>query len=169
LDRVENTGIVRNKTAKKLNLTGIPGRASEIHYDVRKSFPYEAYEELKKSINFKKLGGVFERYNLKLEEIRDAFKFIKQALYIIRCDIKKSRKVFSIEEGKEGFVAVETVKGELIVYGRVGKNNKFDRIYFKTPSFTNWNGLTYAVLGEIVPDFPLCNKSFNMSYSENDR
>ncbi|MDP4091425.1 MAG: proton-conducting membrane transporter, partial [Bacillota bacterium] len=75
----------------------------------------------------------------------------------------------NLKEGLEGVAAVETVKGELVVYGRVGKDNKFDRVYFKTPSFTNWDGLTYAVLNEIVPDFPLCNKSFNMSYSENDR
>lgn len=169
LDRVENTGILKNKTAKKLNMTGVVARAAEIHYDVRKSFPYEIYKELKKSINFKTLGGVFERYNLKIEEIRDAFKYIKQALAIIKNDIKKSKEKLSVEEGKEGFAIVETVKGELIVYGKVGKNNKFDRVYFKTPSFTNWKGLTYAVLGEIVPDFPLCNKSFNMSYSENDR
>lgn len=169
LDRVENTGIVENKIAKHLNMTGVVGRASEIHYDVRRSFPYEIYKELKKSINFKKLGGVFERYNIKLQEIRDAFKFIKQALDIIKDDIKKSREKINMVEGKEGFAVVETVKGELIIYGKVGKNNRFDRIYFKTPSFTNWKGLTYAVLGEIVPDFPLCNKSFNMSYSENDR
>ncbi|MBC2578740.1 NADH-quinone oxidoreductase subunit C [Clostridium sp. DJ247] len=169
LDRVENTGIVENKIAKNLNLTGVVGRACGVHYDVRRSFSYEIYKELKKDINCKELGGVFERYNLKLAEIRDAFKFIRQALDIIKDHIHKSRENISIEEGKEGFAVLETVKGELIVYGKVGKNNRFERIYFKTPSFTNWNGLTYAVLGEVVPDFPLCNKSFNMSYSENDR
>jgi Ni,Fe-hydrogenase III large subunit/Ni,Fe-hydrogenase III component G len=169
LDRVEHTGIVENKIAKNLNMTGVVGRASGIHYDVRRSFSYEIYRELKKGINFKELGGVFERYNVKLAEIKDAFKFVNQALDIIKNDINKSREKISIEEGKEGFAVVETVKGELIVYGKVGKNNRFNRVYFKTPSFTNWKGLTYAVLGEIVPDFPLCNKSFNMSYSENDR
>jgi Ni,Fe-hydrogenase III large subunit len=64
---------------------------------------------------------------------------------------------------------VETVKGELLLYIRSAKNNYPCRVYFKTPSFSNWSGLEYAVRKEIVPDFPLCNKSFNMSYSENDR
>jgi Ni,Fe-hydrogenase III large subunit len=169
LDRVEHTGMVENKIAKKLNMTGVVGRASGIQYDVRKSFSYEIYRELKNNINFKEIGGVFERYNIKISEIRDAFKFIRKALDIIKDEIHKGKTEISIEEGKEGFAAVETVKGELIIYGKVGRNNRFDRVYFKTPSFTNWNGLTYAVLGEIVPDFPLCNKSFNMSYSENDR
>ena len=84
-------------------------------------------------------------------------------------DIPKFKKRVELIPNQEAVVAVETVKGELIVYGKTGENNKFSRIYFKTPSFTNWNGLSYAVLNEIVPDFPLCNKSFNMSYSENDR
>lgn len=169
LDRVENTGIVRNKTARKLYMTGVVGRASGINYDVRKSFPYEIYEMLKSSNNVEVIGGVFERYKLKISEIWDAFKFISISIEYIKKDIVKTKNQFNLIEGTEALVAVETVKGELIVYGQVGKNNKFNRVYFKTPSFTNWNGLTYAVLGEIVPDFPLCNKSFNMSYSENDK
>ncbi|EYE88676.1 NADH dehydrogenase [Fervidicella metallireducens AeB] len=169
LDRVEHTGIVEKAIAKELNMTGVVARASGIQYDVRKSFPYEVYRQLKKSINFEEIGGVFERYNVKIAEIRDAFKYIKTSLTLIKGDVEKKKQWIDIESGKEGFAVVETVKGELIVFARTGENNKMDRVYFKTPSFTNWNGLTYAVLGEIVPDFPLCNKSFNMSYSENDR
>lgn len=169
LDRVENTGIVRNKTAKKLYMTGVVGRASGINYDVRKSFPYEIYNALKKNNNIEEIGGVFERYKLKIKEMYDAYDFIFASLNLIKTDILKTKTRFNLIDETEALVAVETVKGELIVYGQVGKNNKFNRIYFKTPSFTNWNGLTYAVLGEIVPDFPLCNKSFNMSYSENDK
>lgn len=169
LDRVENTGIVRNDKAKKLCMTGVVGRASGIAYDVRYSFGYEMYKGIKKGINCDSVGGVFERYKLKISEINDAFLFIDQAINSIKINLKRSKTTIKLEENLEGLVSVETVKGELTVYGRVGKNNKFDRIYFKTPSFTNWNGLTYAILNEIVPDFPLCNKSFNMSYSENDR
>lgn len=169
LDRVEHTGIVDKSTAKKLNMTGVVARASGIQYDVRKSFPYEAYRQLKKNINFEEIGGVYERYNIKVAEVRDAFIYIKKSLDLIKGNVKKNRKRINIEPRKEGFAVVETVKGELIVFARTGENNLMDRVYFKTPSFTNWNGLTYAVLGEIVPDFPLCNKSFNMSYSENDR
>ncbi len=164
LDRVEITGVVDNEIAEKLILTGVVGRASRIRYDVRHSFPYEMYGEIKKSINVETIGGVFERYKLKIAEIREAFNLSSQIKHV------NKRKInINLPENKEAFISVETVKGELLVYVRTGKDNKFDRIYFKTPSFTNWNGLTYAVLGEIVPDFPLCNKSFNMSYSENDR
>ena len=169
LDRVENTGIVKNNIAKELMMTGVVARASGVDYDVRKSFPYEIYADIKKFNNIEHIGGVFERYKLKIAEINDAFNFIEMALSNIDSDIKKDRSIISLKKGMEAISIVETAKGELMVYGRVGENNKFDRIYFKTPSFTNWKGLTIAVLGEIVPDFPLCNKSFNMSYSENDR
>lgn len=169
LDRVENTGIVYNEKAKRLCMTGITGRASGIIYDVRHSFGYEIYKSVKESVNTETIGGAFERYKLRVQEIGDAFSIIEKALSSIDSDISVSRVNLSLQEGMEALVAVETVKGELVVYGKVGKDNKFDRVYFKTPSFTNWDGLTYAVLGEIVPDFPLCNKSFSMSYSENDR
>lgn len=169
LDRVEHTGIVKKKTAKKLYMTGPVARASGIKYDVRKKFPYEIYKDLKKDNNIEEIGGVFERYKVKIAEMKDAFDYIYKALDLIKHDIKRSKPEFNLIEGSEALSIVETVKGELLVYGKVGKDNHFDRIYFKTPSFTNWKGLTYAVLGEIIPDFPLCNKSFNMSYSENDK
>ncbi|MFN3870724.1 MAG: hypothetical protein ACK4MW_04485 [Aquificaceae bacterium] len=164
-----HSGIVKLKTAEKLGLTGIVGRACGIKYDVRYSFPYESYKDIKKDIHIESLGGVFERYKLKTEEIRDSINFIEMLTNKID-KVKRHRPELALPTDKEALVSVETVKGELIVYGKTAKDSKrFDRVYFRTPSFINWEGLAYAVLGEIVPDFPLCNKSFNMSYSENDR
>lgn len=169
LDRVENTGIVNNETAKKFCMTGVVGRASGLKFDVRCKFPYEIYNEIKKGINTEEAGGVYERYKLKIKEIYDAFGYIQDSLSYINSDIKKYKPDLKLPNNEMAISSVETVKGELIVYGETSSNNKFNRIYFKTPSFTNWDGLTKAVLGEIVPDFPLCNKSFNMSYAENDK
>ncbi|MDP4087850.1 MAG: NADH-quinone oxidoreductase subunit C, partial [Bacillota bacterium] len=140
LDRVEHTGLVYNEKAKRLCMTGIVGRASGISYDVRYSFGYEIYRNIKENVNTEPIGGVFERYKLKVCEIRDAFAFIEKALTFISGDITVSKTRINLKEGLEGVAAVETVKGELVVYGRVGKDNKFDRVYFKTPSFTNWDG-----------------------------
>ena len=169
LDRVEDTGMVSRSMAKKMCLTGVVGRACNLKYDVRVKFPYELYDEIKKNINTETKGGVFERYKLKACELKDAFGFIEKAMTYINTDIKREVQEICLEEGLEAIASVETVKGELVVYGLTGKDNKFYRIYFKTPSFTNWSGVKEAVFGEIVPDFPLINKSFNMSYSENDR
>ena len=169
LDRVEDSGMVSRDMAKKLCMTGVVARACNLKYDVRVKFPYEIYEKIKKDINTEIKGGVFERYKLKARELKDAFNFIEKSLTYIKTDINRDKKEVCLKEGLEAIASVETVKGELVVYGLIGENNKFDRIYFKTPSFTNWTGLSEAVLGEIIPDFPLINKSFNMSYSENDR
>ncbi|MFA9398986.1 MAG: proton-conducting membrane transporter [Clostridiaceae bacterium] len=169
LDRIEDTGMVSNSMARKLCMTGVVGRACNLKYDVRVKFPYELYKEIKKSINVEKKGGVFERYKLKVLEIKDAFDFIEKALTYINTDIKRDNQKIYLTKGLEAIVSVETVKGELVVYGLTGEDNKFDRIYFKTPSITNWSGMSEAVLEEIVPDFPVINKSFNMSYSENDK
>ncbi|MBU3074556.1 hydrogenase large subunit [Clostridium estertheticum] len=169
LDRVEDTGMVSRSMAKKLCMTGVVARACNLKYDVRVSFPYELYKEIKRDINIETKGGVFERYKLKARELKDAFGFIEKALSYINVDIKREKNEFYLKEGLEAITSVETVKGELVVYGLTGKDNKFDRIYFKTPSFTNWTGMSEAVLEEIIPDFPLINKSFNMSYSENDK
>ncbi|APC38830.1 hydrogenase large subunit [Clostridium estertheticum] len=169
LDRVEDTGMVSRSMAKKLCMTGVVARACNLKYDVRVSFPYELYKEIKRDINIETKGGVFERYKLKARELKDAFGFIEKALSYINVDIRREKNEFYLKEGLEAITSVETVKGELVVYGLTGKDNKFDRIYFKTPSFTNWTGMSEAVLEEIIPDFPLINKSFNMSYSENDK
>ena len=169
LDRVEDSGMVSRDMAKKLCMTGVVARACNLKYDVRVAFPYELYKKIKRDINIETKGGVFERYKLKARELKDTFTFIEKALEYIKKDITREKKEICLKEGLEAIASVETVKGELVVYGLTGKDNKFDRIYFKTPSFTNWTGLSEAVLGEIVPDFPLINKSFNMSYSENDK
>lgn len=169
LDRVEHTGIVRNRKVIKLCATGVTARASGVSYDVRNSFSYELYKDSRKNVSIESIGGVFERYKLKGDDINNAFQWIKKVAELILNGVPKNRAAIEIKEGLEALVSVETVKGELIVYGLTGKENKFNRIYLKTPSFSNWNALTYSVLNEIVPDFPLCNKSFNFSYSENDR
>lgn len=169
LDRVEDTGIISKDLAKKFCMTGVSSRASGIAFDVRRKFPYEIYSELKEDLNVEEIGGVFERYKLKIKEINESVNFIGEALSYINVDIARTKQAISLPKNSEAIISVETVKGELVVYASTTEHNTFHRVYFKTPSFTNWNGLTSAVRGEIIPDFPLCNKSFNMSYSENDR
>lgn len=169
LDRVEQTGIVYPKTAKELELTGPVLRATGIPYDVRKAFPYELYDQMEYPIATAEGGGVYERLQVKAQEIRNAVTMIRQLKKRVFVSAPLHIDLPEIPAGKEEYVMIETVKGEAMVYGLMGANHRFDRIYVKTPSFTNWAGLTYAVIGEIVPDFPLCNKSFNLSYAENDR
>lgn len=169
LDRVEQTGIVYPKTAKELELTGPPLRATGIGYDVRKAFPYELYHQVEFAATVEEGGGVFERLKVKAQEIRNAVAIIGQLKEHVLSNAPLQIELPSLTAGQESYVLLETVKGELLVYAVMGDGGRFDRVYLRTPSFNNWAGLTYAVVGEIVPDFPLCNKSFNLSYAENDR
>jgi Ni,Fe-hydrogenase III large subunit len=169
LDRVEQTGVIYAKTAKDLELTGPPLRAAGVAYDVRKAFPYELYEQVKFSATVAEGGGVYERLHVKAQEIRNAVAIIGQLQEHVLSKAPLQVALPSLKAGQEGHVLLETVKGELLVYAVMGDGDKFDRVYLRTPSFNNWAGLTYVVIGEIVPDFPLCNKSFNLSYAENDR
>jgi len=151
-------------------LTGVVARACGIGYDVRKTFPYNNYSKIfVQDVSSMELGGVYERFQLKVKEIFQSYEFILKSFEEINIDIIKIIPPINLPDHTEVFSMVETVKGELLLYIRSARNNHPCRVYFKTPSFSNWSGLEHAVRKEIVPDFPLCNKSFNMSYSENDR
>jgi Ni,Fe-hydrogenase III large subunit/Ni,Fe-hydrogenase III component G len=170
LDRVEHTGCVSMEEGVSLGLTGVVARACGIGYDVRKTFPYNNYSKIfVQDVSSMELGGVYERFQLKVKEIFQSYEFILKSFEEINIDIIKIIPPINLPDHTEVFSMVETVKGELLLYIRSARNNHPCRVYFKTPSFSNWSGLEHAVRKEIVPDFPLCNKSFNMSYSENDR
>ena len=117
LDRVELTGMIDEDSARKFCLTGVVARASGLNTDVRSKFGYELYPQLKKHNNTEMIGGAFERYKIKIAEIKDAFDFIKEAAAYIKSDIKRQKLPINLIEGQEAIAAVETVKGELVVYG----------------------------------------------------
>jgi Ni,Fe-hydrogenase III large subunit len=78
------------------------------------------------------------------------------------------RTEFRTDVAFEGFSAVESARGELLYWVR-GENRRLERCYIKSPSFQNWPALPHAVAGNVIADFPLINKSFNLSYSGCDR
>ncbi|MGI6451078.1 MAG: NADH-quinone oxidoreductase subunit C [Desulfitobacteriia bacterium] len=167
IDRVENTGILEQKIAAELNAVGPPGRASGLGFDVRKSFPYAAYEKLDFKIPEHFNGDINCRMNVKIEECFESINLILQALEIMP---KGSilEPVDSVEPYRCGFGLTESPRGENIHWVMTGENNTIFRYKIRTPSFCNWPALCHAVKGNIVPDFPLINKSFNLSYAGND-
>ena len=76
--------------------------------------------------------------------------------------------VMALPAGASGLGLVEGWRGPIWHWVAIGANATLARVKVKDPSFANWPALNYAILGNIVPDFPLCNKSFNLSYSGND-
>ena len=167
MDRVENTGILCCQIATDLNAVGPGGRASGIHYDVRKSFPYAAYGELEFTVPQHNNGDVNCRMNTKIEECYEAISLMIQALEAMP-QSAISVPIPALAPYSFAFGLNEAPRGENIHWVMTGENNTVFRYKIRTPSFCNWPALCHAVNGNIVPDFPLINKSFNLSYAGND-
>jgi Ni,Fe-hydrogenase III large subunit len=167
IDRVENTGILKNRIAADLNATGPGGRACGIAYDVRKAFPYAAYGALDFQIPVQKDGDVSSRIKVKLAECFQSISLMLQALEHMPPGAVRT-EIGPLEPYRFAFGMTEAPRGENIHFLMAGEDNTLFRYKVRTPSFCNWPALCHAVSGNIVPDFPLINKSFNLSYAGND-
>ncbi len=167
IDRVENTGILKTRTAEDLNAVGPGGRASGVGHDVRKDFPYEAYGELRFKVPVYYYGDVNCRMNIKIDECFQSIEMMKAAIESMPPG-KISEHTEKLEPYRYAFGMTEAPRGENIHFVMTGENDTIFRYKIRTPSFCNWPALCFAVKGNIVPDFPLINKSFNLSYAGND-
>jgi len=164
LDRAETTGILSNDNALKYRALGPSARASGVKTDVRKEIPYDAYGEVGMRIMSHNSGDVYSRLLVKAGEIVESTSIINQCLS--KMENGELRTKFEITDGfKLGIV--EAPRGELIHAANI-INGKIWRYRIRDPSFINWLALEVSLPGNIIPDFPLINKSFNLSYSGND-
>ena len=167
IDRVEHTGILRADIAADLNAVGPGGRASGMYFDVRKSFPYEVYKHLDFKMPEHYNGDVNCRVNTKLEECFEAISLMKNAIEKMP-DGEVCEPIETVAPYRYAFGITEAPRGEDIHWVMTGENNTVFRYKIRTPSFCNWPVLCHAVKGNTVTDFPLINKSFNLSYAGND-
>jgi Ni,Fe-hydrogenase III large subunit len=167
IDRVENTGVLAHEIAADLNAVGPGGRASGMRSDVRRDFPYAAYGKLQFTVPQHNNGDVNCRMNVKIEECFESIGLMVQALEAMP-DGPVLERLPDIEPYRFAFGMTEAPRGENIHWLMAGENDTVWRYKIRTPSFCNWPVLCHAVRGNVVPDFPLINKSFNLSYAGND-
>jgi Ni,Fe-hydrogenase III large subunit/Ni,Fe-hydrogenase III component G len=167
IDRVENTGILTYQQAVDMNAVGPGGRAAGVRNDVRKDFPYCTYSKLKFRMPEHNNGDVNCRMKVKLEECYQSIRLIEQVVNKIKVG-KIIEPIGKVEPYKAALGCTESPRGENIHWIMTGENNTIFRYKIRTPSFCNWPAVCLAVQGNIVPDFPLINKSFNLSYAGND-
>ncbi|MDD4897862.1 MAG: NADH-quinone oxidoreductase subunit C [Methanocellales archaeon] len=165
LDRFETTGIIKESLVKPLNLTGPLARASGVNKDERICHPYaKTYEQIMNPNKILNQGDVLSRFRIKANTIKNSANII---LRIIKNMPKGEMSVnYDIKDGCS-FSIVESSRGQNIMFINI-KNKKIDRFKVRTASFCNWYAIEHAVMGNIVPDFPLINKSLNLSYEGND-
>ena len=168
IDRVEHTGLIKPEVAADLNAVGPAARSAGVNTDVRKEFPYAAYGKLNFKVPVHNNGDVCCRMNVKIEELLEAINIVRMAAQEAPVEGKVLEPVKKLEPFKSAFGLTESPRGENIHWVMSGENNTIYRYKIRTPSFCNWPVLCHAVKGNVIPDFPLINKSFNLSYSGND-
>jgi len=167
-DRFERTGILRPEKASVLGIVGVAGRASGVNLDIRRDHPSAAYRHLTINVPVYQEGDVRRRLQVRIDEVAEAIQIIRAA--VERLPGGKFRAPAKpILPGRCALSAVEGWRGEIIHWIRTGEDNRLERCKVKDPSINNWPALVEAVEGNIVPDFPVINKSFNLSYSGTDR
>jgi len=167
-DRLEHTGILRPETAKVLGIVGVAGRASGVDLDVRRDHPYAAYGRYPFRVPVYRAGDVLHRMLVRVDEVKESFAILRAAAN----DLPKGphcAPTQPVPPGRCALSAVEGWRGEILHWVRTTDGNRLERCKIKDPSVNNWAAIVEAVQGNIIADFPVINKSFNLSYSGTDR
>lgn len=163
-DRLEGTGILSTANAERVGAVGPIARASGVMSDVRKELMYECYSDLGLNMCHEKRGDANARTLVRISEIYESISLIHQCTEMLEPGETRIRV-----RPEDGFhcAVVEAPRGELVHSAEIHDGSIW-RYSVRDPSFMNWFGMCYAVPGNVVPDFPLINKSFGLSYSGND-
>ncbi|MDF3009301.1 MAG: dehydrogenase (ubiquinone) 30 kDa subunit [Burkholderiales bacterium] len=166
-DRFIMTGQVTPELAAALDLTGLAGRASGQEHDLRAAHPIAPYRGLEVRVSGHIRGDVAARVSVRFEELAESFRLIRA----LADALPPGELRLALERpgaARRGCGWVEGWRGEVFIALETGAEGALHRVHVHDPSWQNWPLLERAVLGNIVPDFPLINKSFNLSYSGHD-
>jgi Ni,Fe-hydrogenase III large subunit len=166
-DRTVTTGIVKPDYARQFGAGGYVGRAAGRAFDARRNLNCAPYSELSFEVPVLEAGDVNARVWIRIREVEQSLSLIDQILQRLPGGEFKT----SIEPGGricEGMALTEAFRGDVLVWLRLDGDNRIVRCHLRDPSWFQWPLLETAVEGNIVADFPLCNKSFNCSYSGHD-
>ncbi|HZV21216.1 MAG TPA: hydrogenase expression protein HypE, partial [Hyphomicrobiales bacterium] len=165
-DRTAKTGILTNKLAQQFGAGGYVGRASGRAFDARKQPGYVPYDELDFKLVTHDDGDVNARVWVRIGEVEQSLSMIKQIMQRLP-EGSLAASPRGAGSTAEGAALVEGFRGDILVWLRI-KAGRVQRCHLRDPSWFQWPLLEAAIEGNIVADFPLCNKSFNCSYSGHD-
>ena len=170
-NRIRTTGTVRKTTAIDLAMVGVGARASGFAHDSRKDFAYGVYPELDFQMITETSGDVAARLAVRIRELRESFAMVKALLAKLDQSADESDLTVNIDWSNvsgEGWGISESARGSDFHYAAL-IDGRIDRIFVRSASYPNWPAVTIAVQGDIIPDFPLINKSFELCYACIDR
>jgi Ni,Fe-hydrogenase III large subunit len=166
-DRTVTTGIVRADYARRFGAGGFVGRASGRSHDARRAFRYAPYDDLAFDVPVLTDGDVNARVWIRIREVEQSLALIDQILG----KLPDGATLTALPSGGtacEGLALTEAFRGDVLVWLRLDQAGRVARCHFRDASWFQWPLLETAVEGNIVADFPLCNKSFNCSYAGHD-
>ncbi|MGA2192035.1 MAG: NADH-quinone oxidoreductase subunit C [Nitrospirota bacterium] len=164
IERLEDAGVLPKEIARKMGATGPAARASGIDDDIRKAHPHLMYGSLAFDTKTRRAGDVYCRMMVRADEVESSFSIIESLLEqrhgggLLVPDYK-------FTPGSQALGYTEGPRGSIFYWVKSGKDGRPLRVKARSASFCNWPLMPFAINGNIVPDFPLVNKSFNLSYS----
>ncbi len=168
-DRTVTAGIVKPELARRFGAGGFVGRACGRSFDARRSVGYPPYGELTFEVPVLEEGDVNARVWIRIREIEQSLALIEQLLKRLpEGPASTAFDTYHLTETREGLSLVEGFRGDILVWVRLDTTGRVARCHLRDPSWFQWPLLEAAIEGNIVADFPLCNKSFNCSYSGQD-
>jgi len=161
--RLEGTGVVDEKTALEIGLVGPAGRASGLNRDIRRDHPFGIYSMSQLPVVTAKAGDVYARTLIRWLEMEKSLDFIEEQLTQLP-GVAFQYPVGPLGADSFAVALTEGWRGEVCHVALTDESGGFERYKITDPSFHNWTGLAMALRGTQISDFPLCNKSFNLSY-----
>jgi len=171
-DRTVGPGVLSAELASQYAAGGFVGRASGRGFDARRATPYAPYDALTFDVPVRTLGDVNERVWIRILEVDQSLGLVRQI--VDRLALEQGRELVADVALRrnatvsEGIALVEGFRGDVFAWVRIDDRGRLARCHVRDPSWFQWPLLEAVVEGNIVADFPLCNKSFNCSYSGHD-
>jgi len=170
LNRVNTTGILPYAAARDLGGVGVAARASGVDWDMRRDKPYGGYDELAFAVPGHRSGDVAARLWVRVDEVAQTVRLIRQALErIAAAGPELAAEVAPAAAGSAAAGWSESARGANLHWLMMGEDNRIWRFFARSASYPNWPALSVAAPGNIIPDFPLINKSFELCYACLDR
>ncbi|MFA7314838.1 MAG: NADH-quinone oxidoreductase subunit C [Candidatus Magasanikbacteria bacterium] len=169
-NRLKGAGILTLESATNHGVVGVAGRAAGLAHDTRFDYPYAAYKEISiGNMPVEKDGDVKARFQIRIAEIRNAINTIQNALKKLpEGNINIANISLQLKKNALSVSMVEGWRGEIVYFVTTDLQGNISRVAPRDPSFVNWSALGEAGFDNVIPDFPLINKSFNLSYTGND-
>ena len=168
LARFEKTGTITPEQAASIGTVGMSARMSGVNRDIRVSHPYGLYPDLSHKPVIKRHGDVYSRAQIRREEIKQAMQYIRRLLQTIPVEAKNRKPLTAPTPNSFALSLVEGWRGEICHCAITDETGELMHYKVKDPSHHNWLALALAVRNNEISDFPICNKSFDLSYCGHD-